>query len=69
MKFCIIGKSKRLEILTRNLKNSGIYVDTITSILELKNQINADYIVLPIPTLNKNRTINLNEEQYIEKLN
>lgn len=59
MKICIIGSSKRLKILEENLIKANYSVERIGSYSELKNNISADFAVLPIPTLNKDGYINL----------
>ncbi len=59
MKICIIGKSKRFEILKDNLKNKGFDVFTATSGDTLPDIIDADYTLLPIPTISRDGTLNL----------
>ena len=59
MNICIIGKSKRFEVLKSNLKNRGFKIQSIESADELPDNINAHFIVLPIPTSLKDGRINL----------
>ena len=65
MKICIVGKSKRLQILENNLNNADFMVQTVTSFDEFDNISDADYIVLPIPTLNRDGFLNLEGGQNI----
>ena len=65
MKICIIGKSKRLQILENNLNKANIEVEAITSSNQLSNKIEADFIVLPIPTLKRDGFLNLEGGQNI----
>lgn len=59
MKICIIGKSKRFEILKDNLKDKGYDVFTVASGDMLPDKIEADYVLLPIPTITRNGKLNL----------
>ena len=59
MKICIIGKSKRFEVLKSNLVKRNIEIQSIESADKLPENINADYIILPIPTSLKDGRINL----------
>ncbi|MBQ1186697.1 MAG: hypothetical protein IIX54_03310 [Clostridia bacterium] len=65
MKICIIGQSKRLKILENNLTCSGYIVECIYTQDDLANYIDADLVVLPIPTLNKDGYINISGKENI----
>lgn len=62
MKICIIGSSKRLKILEENLIKANHSVEHIGSYNELNDSISADFVVLPIPTINQDGYINLDGE-------
>lgn len=59
MKICIIGKSKRFEILKKNLNKKGYDVFSVESGDMLSDRIDADYILLPIPTTTRDGKLNL----------
>lgn len=59
MKICIIGKSKRFDILKNQLKEKEFSVTHYESADCIPAEIIADYVVLPIPTLNKHGLINI----------
>ena len=58
MKICIIGKSKRLSTLESNLADKGFLVETYKECEHITDEINCDYVVLPIPSINKDGFIN-----------
>ena len=68
MKICIIGHSKRLSVLEKNLKNRGLSVDIINSAEELDKEIKHDVVVLPVPSVNKLGFANLEGDITIESL-
>ena len=59
MNICIIGNSKRTEILKNNLIRSNYTIASYRSCDELPAKIDAQIIILPIPTVNLNGKLNL----------
>jgi len=64
MKICIIGNSKRLSILESNLIQNGFTVTHYENCSKIDKEINDDFIVLPVPTVNKNGYINTDDKVF-----
>ena len=65
MEICIVGNSKRTEILRKNLENTEHHLLSIRSLDDLQKNYSADYTVLPVPTLNTKGFINISGEKTI----
>ena len=61
MKISIIGDSKRLNILEKNLNAAGFEIYSYKTCTELPQEIDSEIVVLPVPTLNKDGNINLDK--------
>ena len=59
MNICIIGQSKRLSVLEENLKNAGFFINVIPTTNDFVNNISADIIILPIPTISGDGYLNI----------
>lgn len=59
MKICVIGNSKRADVLAGNLKELGHELLTYKTAKEFPPFIDSDIVVLPIPTLLKDGSLNL----------
>ena len=59
MKICIIGNSKRLNVLKQNIENTSHDVTLYENEADIPKEISADIIVLPIPTLNRDGNLNI----------
>ncbi len=59
MKICIIGNSKRLQVLSDNLVKSGFVVKHFKNFTEIDSVICDDFVVLPVPTIGKNGCVNI----------
>ena len=75
MNFLIIGGSKRSETLFKKLIESGLKADLIVSLDQLDANKSYDCIVLPIPTLTREKTLNfdtdkkINPEEFLNTFN
>lgn len=69
MRVCIIGNSNRLTILEENLKAKGFQVNKFRFAEELPEKIDAEIVVLPIPTFKKDGRLNLEGENEISAEN
>ena len=59
MNICLIGNSKRTEILYNNLIGKGYSVDIFRATEEIPNRISAEWVILPIPTTIDKNHLNL----------
>lgn len=75
MKICIVGSSKRTEILRNNLINTENTIFSIYSSDEIQDNYSSDFVILPIPTADSNGFLNipgkqkLNVAEFIKKFN
>ena len=65
MKICIVGNSKRTEILRENLKKTDHNIISVLDTDEIKKQYTADFVVLPIPTIKDGIYLNIPGKQPI----
>lgn len=63
MNICLIGNSKRTEVLYENLINSGYQVVIFRATDELPDEIKSDWVILPVPTITAQRNLNLSGEE------
>ncbi len=69
MNICILGNSKRSNILFSNLLNNGLNVELIRSMAEIPLEIKSDIVVMPIPTTICNGYLNLpGDKKKIEEI-
>lgn len=65
MNICIVGNSKRTEILRKNLMNTDNTTFSINSSDEIQDSYSYDFVVLPIPTADSNGYLNILGKQKI----
>lgn len=65
MKICIVGNSKRTEILRENLLNTEHNIFSVHSSDEIQENYSANFVVLPIPTADSNGYMNIPGETKI----